>query len=135
MLNILMVKKIIFGFTFIAMLFSCTNKESTILEGVYVVGGLEMKENVNLAVLKEMGALNFGEAPFNFVGKDSVILDKNFGDAYFGECKFKYQLSDKNLTLINGERKIQMKYENDGVFRLNIINPYLVRLDLVAVNK
>ncbi len=129
-----MIRKFIFAFICVVSFLSCEEKHNTTLSGVYVVGGLEMKENVNLGVLKEMGALNFGEAPFNFVGRDSVILDKDFGDTYFGESKFKYELSDKNLTLIHGERKIQMTYKDDGIFRLNIANPYLIRLDLVAVH-
>ncbi|MBU2996278.1 hypothetical protein KO500_07520 [Cellulophaga baltica] len=129
-----MIKNFVFGLFIVSCFLSCKEKHNTELSGVYVVGGLKMKENVDLGILKQMGALNFGEAPFNFVGKDSVILDKEFGDTYFGESKFKYKLSDKNLTLINGERKIQMTYEDDGVFRLNIANPYLIRLDLVGVN-
>jgi len=101
------------------------------LKGVYSIGGFRMQENINIDTLKQMGILNFGEVPFNFVSPDSVILDQRFGETFFGGSTFKYEVTDKVLTFENGDKRIEMEYEDDGVFRLNIQNSYLARLDMI----
>jgi len=125
-------RNIIIAITIIATIgYSCNNKQSRELKGIYLIGGFGMQSNMNMDTLKQMGVLNFGEIPFNFITQDSVVLDKKFGEAFFGAYKFKYELTKKTLTFINGDKQIEMDYLDDGVFRLNIQNPYLARLDLI----
>lgn len=125
-------KKLIIAVIIIAALgYSCNIMKTRELKGIYSIGGFRMQENVNMDTLKQSGVLNFGEAPFNFILPDSVILDQRFGKTFFGASAFKYELTNKTLTFINGDKRIEMDYLDDGVFRLNIQNPYLARLDLV----
>lgn len=125
-------KNLFVVFTILAVIgYSCAIRPTKELEGIYSIGGLRMQENMNMDSLKQMGILNFGEAPFNFILPDSVILDQRFGETFFGASAFKYELTNKTLTFINGDKRMEMDYLDDGVFRLNIQNPFLARLDLV----
>lgn len=128
-------KKLLFALTIVSAIgFSCSNKksqelQSQKLQGIYLVGGFERNSNVSMEDIKRLGLFEFGTVPFNFVGKDSVILDKAMGEKLFGASEFNYQMTGNLLTLTSGDKKIEMNYEGD--LKLTFKNPYITRLDLV----
>lgn len=131
-----MIKNVIIVLTIIVTVgYSCSNNQINELQGLYVIGGFRQQPDINPDTLYNLVISKFGETPFNFISKDSVILDEKFGETFFGASEFKYQLTNKTLTFIEGDKRIVMNYTYDGAFRLDIDNPYLVRLDLIKKTK
>jgi|GEM_PF-1592897 len=120
---------------FVAMGMSCSNAQigKPKLSGVYVIGSIGMQPGVDLKELESEGVLDFGDEPFNFQKNDTVLLSKKFGEDFFGGTVFKFEFTKKTLLFSNGDKKIEMPYENDfGIIRIDIKNKYLTRIDLVA---
>lgn len=114
--------------------YACTEKKLPELKGEYVIGGFKMQPNTNFDSLNKV--LDFGKVPFNFLDNDTVILSSEVGNKFFGDSIFKYELTDKFLTLTNNNKKIELEYINDVlIFRINVNDKDFTRLDLVKPNK
>jgi hypothetical protein len=130
-----MIKKLTILLTFTLFFsYSCSNNKATSLTGEYVIGSVEMKPEYNLEKLSSLGVLDFGDTPFEFFD-DKVKLSPELGERFFGNTEFKYELTNDKLILFDQNKKIEMNYIDDGVFRLNIDNKYLNRIDLIKPQK
>ncbi|MDO3695228.1 hypothetical protein QVZ41_10265 [Wenyingzhuangia sp. chi5] len=118
----------------LVLLYSCSNEKTTVLKGKYSIGGFHMKPEYSMEKLRSLGVLNFGKTPFEFID-NKVYISPELGERFFGNTEFEYELTNDKLILYKKDKKIEMNYIDDGVFRLNIENKYLDRIDLSKFNR
>jgi hypothetical protein len=114
--------------------YSCKEEKTISLNGQYLIGSFHMQPGYEYNNLESLGMVDFGNVPFEFTD-NTVKLSQEVGKQFFGGLDFKYELTKDSLTFYGKNKKIEMSYIYDGVFRLSIDNKYIDRIDFIPIKK
>lgn len=117
--------------------FACAQNKRLELKGAYGIGSFEINPNSDFHSIVTNGQLNvsFGDVPFNFIDNNTVIISRELGNRLFGGSTFKYKLTKHHLILTNKNKRIEVPYIYDGVFRIKVKDSCFSRLDLSPLKK